>query len=98
KALNIHEDTFQSAERKMPDMTDREQTITSKHMNSLINQMLKDPIIYTTAIARSRKADVQLDEIEQLFGTEDEVNEIRQQDKAKNQERLCARKQELALD
>lgn len=98
KALSIHEDTFQSVERKMPEMTDRERTIISKHMKSIINQMLKDPIIYTKEIAGSRKADVKLDEIQQLFGIEDEVNEIRQQDKAKNQERLRARKQELALD
>lgn len=98
KALNIHEDTFQSVERKMPDMTDRERTIVSKHMKSIINQMVKDPIIYTKEIAGSRKADVKLEEIQQLFGIEDEVNEIRQQEKAKNQEKLRVRKQELALD
>ncbi|WP_411841925.1 glutamyl-tRNA reductase [Salinicoccus sp. HZC-1] len=98
KALNIHEDTFQSVERKMPEMTDRERTIVSKHMKSIINQMLKDPIIYTKEIAGNRKADARLEEIQQLFGIEDEVKEIKQQDKAKNQEKLRARKQELALD
>lgn len=98
KALNIHEDTFQSVERKMPEMTDRERTVISKHMKSIINQMLKDPIIYTKEIAGNRKAEARLEEIQQLFGIEDEVKEIKQQDKAKNQEKLRARKQELALD
>ncbi|WP_031544629.1 glutamyl-tRNA reductase [Salinicoccus luteus] len=98
KALSIHEETFQSVERKMPDMTDRERTVISKHMKSIINQMLKDPIIYTKEISGDRKASAKLEEIEQLFGIEEEVDAIRQQEKEKQQQKLLARKQELALD
>ncbi|MFA7743740.1 glutamyl-tRNA reductase [Salinicoccus roseus] len=98
KALSIHEETFQSVERKMPDMTDRERTVISKHMKSIINQMLKDPIIYTKEISGDRKASVKLEEIEQLFGIEEEVDAIRQQEKEKQHQKRLARKQELALD
>ena len=98
KALSIHEETFQSVERKMPDMTDRERTVISKHMKSIINQMLKDPIIYTKEISGDRKASAKLEEIEQLFGIEEEVDAIRQQEKEKQHQKRLARKQELALD
>ncbi|TVT29637.1 glutamyl-tRNA reductase [Salinicoccus cyprini] len=98
KALSIHEETFQSVERKMPEMTERERTIVSKHMKSIINQMLKDPIIYTKEISGDRKAGEKLDEIMQLFGIEEEVDAVKQQEKAKQQEKLSARKQELAIE
>lgn len=98
KALSIHEETFQSVERKMPDMTDRERTVISKHMKSIINQMLKDPIIYTKEISGDRKASAKLEEIEQLFGIEEEVDAIRQQEKENQHQKRLARKQELALD
>ncbi len=98
KALSIHEETFQSVERKMPDMTDRERTVISKHMKSIINQMLKDPIIYTKEISGDRKASAKLEEIEQLFCIEEEVDAIRQQEKENQHQKRLARKQELALD
>ncbi|MBY8910875.1 glutamyl-tRNA reductase, partial [Salinicoccus roseus] len=87
-----------SVERKMPDMTDRERTVISKHMKSIINQMLKDPIIYTKEISGDRKASAKLEEIEQLFGIEEEVDAIRQQEKENQHQKRLARKQELALD
>lgn len=98
RALNIHEETFQSVERKMPDMTDRERTVISKHMKSIINQMLKDPIVYTKEMAGDKKSEQKLAEIEQLFGIEDVVEDIKQQDKIKQHEKFQARKKELALD
>ncbi|WP_020006440.1 glutamyl-tRNA reductase [Salinicoccus albus] len=98
KALNIHEETFKSVERKMPDMTERERTVVSKHMKSIINQMLKEPIVYTKEMAGDKKSEQKLREIEQLFGIEDVVEDIKQQDKVKQQKKLQARKKELALD
>lgn len=98
KALSIHEETFKSVERKMPDMTDREKTVVSKHMKSIINQMLKDPIIYTKEIAGDRKREKKLDEIESLFGIEDLVSEIEDVEKEEQRAKRLARKEQLALD
>lgn len=98
KALAIHEETFKSVERKMPDMTERERTVVSKHMKSIINQMLKDPIIYTKEIAGDRKREKKLNDIESLFGIEDLVSEIESFEKANQQAKRLARKEQLALD
>src|SRR5690625_77603 len=98
KALNIHEDTFQSVERKMPDMTDRERTIISKHMKSIINQMLKDPIIYTKEIANDKQAVKKLQEIEALFGIEDEVSEVKEKEMKKYQQETQKNNTELAFE
>lgn len=98
KALAIHEETFKSVERKMPDMTERERTVVSKHMKSIINQMLKDPIIYTKEIAGDRKREKKLNDIESLFGIEDLVSEIESFEKDNQQAKRLARKEQLALD
>lgn len=98
KALNIHEETFKSVERKMPDMTDRERTVISKHMKSIINQMLKDPIIYTKEIANDKQAVKKLQEIEALFGIEDEVSEVKEKEMKKYQQETQKTNTELAFE
>ncbi|MCD2137067.1 glutamyl-tRNA reductase [Salinicoccus halitifaciens] len=98
KALNIHEETFKSVERKMPDMTDRERTVISKHMKSIINQMLKDPIIYTKEIADDKQAVKKLKEIETLFGIEDEVSEVKEREMKKYQQETQKNNTELAFE
>ncbi|CAM4157968.1 glutamyl-tRNA reductase [Lacicoccus alkaliphilus] len=98
KALTIHEETFESVERKMPDMTERERTVISKHMKSIINQMLKDPIIYTKEIANDKQAAKKLQEIEMLFGIEDEVSEVREREMEKYRQETHKINTELAYD
>ncbi|MGY8712095.1 hypothetical protein RAD16_40775, partial [Bradyrhizobium sp. 18BD] len=44
KALRIQATTMDSIERKMPNLSERDRKVISKHMKSIINQMLKDPI------------------------------------------------------
>ena len=36
---------MESLNRKIPDLTEREQKQISKHMKSIINQVLKEPIL-----------------------------------------------------
>ncbi len=45
KALRIQTETMASIENKMPNLTEREKKILNKHTKSIINQMLKDPIL-----------------------------------------------------
>ncbi|MET0785405.1 MAG: glutamyl-tRNA reductase, partial [Paenisporosarcina sp.] len=75
KALQIQSDTMLSIENKMPDLTDRERKILSKHTKSIINQLLKDPILQAKELASSPKSQEQLDLFQQIFGIEEEVKQ-----------------------
>lgn len=75
KANSIQEETMMSIENKMPDLTDRERKILSKHTKSIINQLLKEPILQAKEMANSPKANEQLRLFQQIFGIEDAVEE-----------------------
>lgn len=98
KALTIHEETFKSVERKMPDMTEREKTVISKHMKSIINQMLKDPITYTKEVGNEKHAMKKLKEIETLFGIEKEVEEVKDKERNKHRQALVNKQSEIAFE
>lgn len=75
KASKIQEETLASIENKMPDLTERERKILSKHTKSIINQLLKEPILQAKELANSSKANEHLQLFQQIFGIEDEVQE-----------------------
>ncbi|RKJ51464.1 glutamyl-tRNA reductase, partial [Butyricicoccus sp. 1XD8-22] len=64
-----------SIENKMPNLTDRERKILNKHTKSIINQLLKEPILQAKELANSPKAKEQLQLFQQIFGIEDAVQE-----------------------
>jgi len=84
KANRIQEETMTSIENKMPDLTERERKILSKHTKSIINQLLKEPILQAKEMANSPKANEQLRLFQQIFGIEDaveaEVHEMTKQE------------------
>lgn len=51
KALGIQEETMQSIERKLPHLSERDIKVLNKHTKSIINQMLKDPILQAKELA-----------------------------------------------
>jgi glutamyl-tRNA reductase len=73
KALQIQEDTMVSIENKMPELTDRERKILNKHTKSIINQLLKEPILQAKELASSSNSQDQLQLFQQIFGIEEEV-------------------------
>lgn len=75
KASRIQEETMMSIENKMPNLTDRERKILNKHTKSIINQLLKEPILQAKELANSPKAKEQLQLFQQIFGIEDAVQE-----------------------
>lgn len=80
KALAIQSETMASIENKMPDLTDREKKILNKHTKSIINQLLKDPILQAKEMAGAPKAREQLELFQKIFGIEEEVEaEIQKQ-------------------
>ncbi|WP_263706442.1 glutamyl-tRNA reductase [Shouchella tritolerans] len=73
KASQIQEDTMVSIENKMPDLTERERKILSKHTKSIINQLLKEPILQAKELASTSNSHEQLQLFQQIFGIEEEV-------------------------
>ncbi|WP_138415477.1 glutamyl-tRNA reductase [Aquibacillus sediminis] len=72
-ALSIQAETMKSIERKMPNLTDRERKVLSKHTKSIINQLLKQPILQAKELAVEQDADESLQLFMRIFGIEDIV-------------------------
>ncbi len=73
KASRIQEETMASIENKMPNLTERERKILNKHTKSIINQLLKEPILQAKELANSPKAHEELQLFQQIFGIEEAV-------------------------
>lgn len=72
KALNIQEQTMQSIENKL-DLTERDRTVLKKHTKSIINQMMRDPILRIKEMAGERNADQALEMFTNIFALEEEL-------------------------
>lgn len=81
KALSIQADVMASIERKLPDLTERELKVIQKHTKSIINQMLRDPILCLKEMAMEPNANEVMDTFIKIFAIEEEV----QQEKEKQQ-------------
>jgi len=88
KAARIQTETMKSIENKMPDLTEREKKVLNKHTKSIINQLLKDPILQAKEMAGSQKAKEQLALFQQIFGIEEEVEEEARKQQLHQKERL----------
>ncbi len=75
KAAKIQQETMTSIENKMPNLTERERKILNKHTKSIINQLLKEPILQAKELANSPQASEDLRLFQQIFGIEEAVNE-----------------------
>ncbi len=73
KALAIQAETMTSIERKLPHLSDRDKKVLSKHTKSIVNQMLKDPILQAKELAGQKDADNALDLFVKIFNIEDLV-------------------------
>ncbi len=87
KALSIQEETMESILNKMPELTEREKKVLSKHTKSIINQMLKEPILQAKEIAGSQDAARQLELFQRIFGIEEAVEEERAETAARSKEK-----------
>ncbi|MGE6539436.1 glutamyl-tRNA reductase [Bacillus luti] len=70
KALAIQSDTMESLERKIPNLSEREKKVISKHTKSIINQLLKDPILVAKEIAAEDGATEKLALFAKIFDLE----------------------------
>ena len=73
KANTIQSETMASIENKMPNLTDRERKILSKHTKSIVNQLLKEPILQVKELSVDKNPAKQLQLFQQIFGIEEDV-------------------------
>ena len=73
KALDIQAETMESMQRKLPGLSEREWKVINKHTKSIVNQMLKDPILYAKDIAEMKDADAALRAFVSIFNIGDLV-------------------------
>ena len=85
KASRIQSETMLSIENKMPNLTERERKVLNKHTKSIINQLLKEPILQVKELSSAHKSAEQLQLFQQIFGIEEDVKEeiMGQAEKAK---------------
>ena len=77
KALTIQAETMISLERKLSHLSERDMKVLNKHTKSIINQMLKDPILQAKELAGAKKADEALDLFVKIFDIEELVEKQR---------------------
>lgn len=75
KALAIQADTMESIERKIPHLSEHDRKVLNKHTKSIINQLLKDPILQAKEMASRRDAEQALELFKQIFNIEELVEE-----------------------
>ncbi|MFZ3576390.1 glutamyl-tRNA reductase [Virgibacillus sp. DJP39] len=92
KALSIQEETMESIERKMPDLTAREKKVLNKHTKSIINQLLKEPVNQAKELAAGKNSDEKLALFMDIFGIKQEVQEELDKQSQKNNELSNAEK------
>lgn len=80
KALSIQAETMESIERKIPHLSEHDKKVLSKHTKSIINQLLKDPILQAKEMAAKPDAGKSLDLFMKIFNIEELVDQ--QQPKA----------------
>ena len=73
KAHRIQGRRWKALLNKMPDLTEREKKVLSKHTKSIINQLLKDPILQVKELAMESKSAEKLALFQQIFGIDEEV-------------------------
>jgi glutamyl-tRNA reductase len=73
KAFAIQAETMQSIERKLPHLSERERKVLNKHTKSIINQLLRDPILRAKELAAEPNAEETLRLFMKIFNIEDAV-------------------------
>lgn len=98
KALTIQSETMTSIERKLPDLSDRERKVLSKHTKSIVNQLLRDPVTRVKELAAEPNADENLELFIQLFGIEEEVAQVLDRERRVQSARKTESEAETAED
>lgn len=95
KALAIQSETMHSIERKIPTLTERERKVINKHTKSIINQMLKDPILVAKELAAEPNARESLELFAKIFNIESFAQQENGQEQVKQEKKWALSAQHL---
>jgi len=87
KAAAIQENTLESLLRKLPELDERQVKVIRKLTKSIVNQVIHDPILRIQELAADKRSDEALKLFVQLFALEDEVAELKAEEKAEEKSR-----------
>ncbi|MDX8364035.1 glutamyl-tRNA reductase [Cytobacillus sp. IB215665] len=73
RALEVQAETMRSIDRKLPNLSERERKVINKHTKSIVNQLLKDPILGAKEIAAEDNAEESLQLFMKIFNIEEAV-------------------------
>lgn len=73
KGLQIQRTTMESILNKIPDLTEREKKVLSKHTKSILNQLIREPIREAKELAMEPNSAEKLELFQKIFGIEEEV-------------------------
>ena len=76
KANDIHEHTMESLLNKLPDLNDREIEVIRKLTKSMLNQMMRDPILRVKELAAERRGEDMIELFAHLFALEQRLAEL----------------------
>lgn len=95
KALAIQSETMQSIERKIPTLTERERKVINKHTKSIINQMLKDPILVAKELAAEHDAQEKLELFAKIFNVASSPQQENRQEQIRQEQKWALSAQHL---
>ncbi|KKK38135.1 hypothetical protein WQ57_09970 [Mesobacillus campisalis] len=75
KASSIKKDTMSSLKRKLSDLSHHEVKVINKHIDSIVNQLLKDPIKHIKGLASSLDSEKEIDLFMKIFNIEGTIKE-----------------------
>ncbi|WP_078379503.1 glutamyl-tRNA reductase [Sutcliffiella halmapala] len=75
KALEIQSETMHSIQRKLPNLSEREIKVLNKHTKSIVNQMLRDPILRAKELSSDPNAQESLELFTKIFNIEEAVQQ-----------------------
>ncbi|TCS96529.1 glutamyl-tRNA reductase [Hazenella coriacea] len=75
KAISIQEETMARIERKLPELSEQEKRVLRKHTKSIVNQLMRDPIVRIKELATSSQKEDALDMFVYIFALEQQLKE-----------------------
>ncbi|KIL36419.1 glutamyl-tRNA reductase [Cohnella kolymensis] len=90
KAAGIQEQTLESLLRKLPELDDRQVKVIRKLTKSIVNQVIHDPILRIKELAADKRSDEALKLFVQLFDLDEQVAELKAEEKAEAMSRKDA--------
>lgn len=90
KAVAIHDETMDSMLNKLPDLGEREIKIIRKLSKSMLNQMMRDPIMRIKELAGERKGEEAIHMFTHLFALEKLLDEAKAEEEAEQAAKSAA--------